>query len=104
MAIGDPADNGTSWGPRAAPLNAGTAQTGAVYVYRLTSQWRLINMVKPNYNPNPGLSHIFGRITALSQTGKTLVVAVPEESSSAKGIDGDWANSDLQWSGALFMY
>ena len=104
MAIGDPADNGTSWGPRAAPLVAGTAQTGAVYVYRLTSQWRLINMVKPNYNPNPGSSHIFGRITALSQTGKTLVVAVPEENSSAKGIDGDWANSDLQWSGALFMY
>jgi len=102
MTIGDPADNGTSWGPRAAPLVAGTAQTGAVYVYRLTNQWRLANMVKPNYNPNPRFS--FGRITALSQTGKTLVVAAPEENSSAKGIDGGWANSGLQWSGAVFMY
>jgi hypothetical protein len=104
LTIGDPADNGTGWGPRAAPLVADTAQTGAVYIYRFTSQWRLVNMVKPNYNPNPGSEHAFGRFTALSQTGKTLVIGVPEEDSSAKGIDGNWANSSLPSSGAIFMY
>jgi hypothetical protein len=104
LAIGDPADNGTSWGPRAAPLVAGTAQTGAVYVYRRGAAWKLENMVKPNYNPNPVSIHGFGSHTALSQTGKTLVLGVPDENSSAKGIGGNWQSSALKGSGALFMY
>jgi hypothetical protein len=104
IAVGDAADNGTGWGPRAAPLIAGTEQTGAVYVYRLTNAWTLANMVKPNYNPNPGESHIFGERTALSHSGRTLLIPVPRESSSATGIDGNWANSSLGASGAVFMY
>ena len=104
IAVGDGADNGTGWGPRAAPLIAGTAQTGAVYVYRLRNAWNLANMVKPNYNPNPGEAHIFGESTALSHSGRTLLVPVPRESSSAAGIDGNWANSSLGSSGAVFMY
>jgi hypothetical protein len=40
----------------------------------------------------------------LSQTGKTLVVATPLESSAASGVGGNWANRDLPQSGALFMY
>lgn len=104
MAVGDPGDNGTGWGPRAAPLVRGTEQTGAVYVYRLTDSWRLANMVKPNYNPHPNASHIFGESTALSTSGKTLIVAAARESSSAQGIDGDWANQNLGSSGAIFMY
>ena len=104
IAVGDAADNGTGWGPRAAPLNSGTAQTGAVYVYRLKDTWKLANVVKPNYNPNPGQAHIFGEHVALSRDGHTLIVAAPRESSSARGIDGDWANTDLGTSGAIFMY
>jgi hypothetical protein len=105
MAVGDPLDNGTGLGPRAAPLVAGSAQTGAVYVYRFTGgAWKLANMVKPNYNPNPGQSHIFGASTALSGTGKTLIVAAPLESSSASGIGGNWASTSRPGSGAIFMY
>ena len=79
---------------------SGTAQTGAVYVYRLTGTWKLANMVKPDHPSATGL----GQVVALSHTGKTLIVPVPGESSSAQGIDGDWANSDLPAAGAVFMY
>ena len=105
LAAGDTYDNGTGTGPRAAPLVSGTAQTGAVYVYRLTDTWKLANMVKPNYIPSsrPAL-YDFGYAVSLSQTGKTLLVPVGGESSSAKGIDGNWANSDLPSSGAVFLY
>jgi hypothetical protein len=105
IALGDPLDNGTGWGPRAAPLVSGTEQTGAVYLYRFTGgTWKLANMVKPNYSPNPGEMHIFGASTALSGTGKTLIVAAPLESSSASGIGGSWANTNRASSGAVFMY
>jgi hypothetical protein len=104
LAVGDPYDNGTGLGPVAAPLVSGTAQPGAVYVYRLTNAWRLANIVKPNYiGPSPGL-YGFGEEVSLSQSGKTLLVPLGPESSSAKGIDGDWANADLHRSGAVFMY
>jgi hypothetical protein len=104
LVIGDKWDNGTSWGPRAAPLISGTEQTGAAYVYRLTDQWRLANMVKPNSNLYPGQGGVFGHGLVLSQTGKTLVITAPLESSAASGIGGNWANRDLPQSGALFMY
>jgi hypothetical protein len=103
MAIGQPGDYGRGLGPRAAPLLAGTKSTGGVYVYRLTDSWKLANMVKPNYVPSDG-SLDFGTVTALSGTGKTLVVGAPDESSWAVGIGGDWANAGRARSGALFMY
>ena len=47
----------------------------------------------------------FGSVTALSQTGKTLIVPMPGETSSAKGIGGDWANAHVGApTGAVFMY
>jgi len=104
MAIGYSSDWGRGLGPRAAPLLQGSVPTGGVYVYRLTDSWKLANMVKPNYvNPNE-YGREFGKITALSGTGKTLVVAVPGEDSSANGIGGNWANSGASGAGALFMY
>jgi hypothetical protein len=104
MAVGHPGDFGTGLGPRAAPLIAGTKPTGAVYVYRLTDSWKLANMVKPDYVASSTTYREFGQITALSGTGKTLVVGMPGEDSSAVGIDGDWANAGRPGSGALFMY
>jgi hypothetical protein len=101
LAIGDVVDNGRGFGPRAAPLLSGTDATGGAYIYRLTDQWRLVNMVKPNTNLSPAA---FGASLVLSQTGKTLVIAVESERSAASGIDGDWTNKDRPNSGALFMY
>jgi hypothetical protein len=104
LAVGDTSDNGTNWGPRAAPLLSGTAQYGAVYIYRLTDSWKLANMVKPNYIPESWMEGYWGREHALSGTGKTLIIGFGAEGSSASGIDGNWANSELRFSGAVFMY
>jgi hypothetical protein len=105
MAVGHTADLGTGYGPRAAPLLPGSVPTGAVFVYRLTDSWKLANMVKPNYfNTADSYAREFGAVTALSGTGKTLVVGMPGEDSSADGIDGNWADASLPNSGALFMY
>ena len=104
MAVGHDADDGKGFGPRAAPLLPGTTQTGAFYVYRLTNSWKLANVVKPNYY-NAEYSYAeWGWVSALSDSGKTFVVGAPREDSSAKGIDGNWANASLSGSGALFMY
>lgn len=104
MAVGHPGDYGTGYGPRAAPLIAGTRPTGAVYVYRLTDSWKLANMVKPNYVAASGFYRDFGKVTSLSGTGKALVVGMPDEDSWAQGIGGDWANAGRPGSGAGFMY
>jgi hypothetical protein len=104
LAVGDTNDNGTGWGPRAAPLVSGTTRKGGVYVYRLTSTWKLANMVKPNYPPQYWVAGYFGDALALSGTGKTLVVGMLADGSSAVGIGGDWANSNRGGSGAIYMY
>jgi hypothetical protein len=106
IAVGDPKDNGTSVGPRAAPLVSGTDQTGAVYVYHLLNdKWLLASMVKPNYKPaDPLLVATFGNRSALNGDGRTLIIPMPDEASSASGIDGNWANDDRGYSGAIFMY
>lgn len=104
LAVGDATDNGTGSGPRAAPLISGTAKTGAVYVYRLTTSWKLANMIKPNYVPQNWVTDYFGKELGISGTGKTLVVGMLADSSSAVGIGGSWANSNRSSSGAIFMY
>jgi hypothetical protein len=105
MAIGHTGDRGRGLGPRAAPLLPGTTATGAGFIYRLTDSWKLENVVKPNYVNSPNTySADFPGTIALSGTGKTLVVGMAGEDSSASGIDGDWANASLPNSGALFMY
>jgi hypothetical protein len=104
LAIGDARDNGYGTGPRAAPLDPTTSATGAVYVYRLRAgNWRLANMVKPNYLGTAAWP-LFGLDVSLNFNGQTLVVGHPNESSSATGIGGTWANSESGGSGAVFMY
>lgn len=105
IALGHKGDRGKGLGPRAAPLLASPNATGAVFVYRLTDSWKLANMVKPNYvsSSNAYTAEFPGRV-ALSGTGKTLVVGMAGDDSSARGIDGNWANASLADSGALFMY
>jgi hypothetical protein len=99
IAVGDYMDNGYGTGPRAAPLNPTTTATGAVYIYRLRNTWRLANMVKRNYGQVN-----FGNEVALNGNGQTLIVGDAVDSSAAQGIGGDWANSDVLQSGAVWLY
>ena len=90
IAVGQSADTGYGTGPRAAPLNPGSAYSGAVYVYRLKNTWQLANIVKPNYLPN---STVFGYQVALNGNGQTLLVGDRFEGSPAQGIGGNWAST-----------
>jgi hypothetical protein len=104
IAVGDSLDNGLGTGPRAAPLWPGTERTGAVYVWRLRGEWRLANMVKPNYRP-PDDRRLFGRTPiALNRSGHTLLLSDVGDASDAQGIGGDWSDDDAPDSGAVWLY
>jgi hypothetical protein len=107
IAVGDALDNGLGTGPRAAPLTAGEARTGAVYVFRVyqpTGRWILSSVVKPNYKP-PEDRQLFGRTpVALNGNGQTLIISDGGEASDAQGIGGDWSDDDAPDSGAVWLY
>jgi hypothetical protein len=105
LAVSDALDNGLGDGPRSAPLIAGTARTGAVYVYRYRNDWwYLYNMVKPNYHPEntPYLS--FGNDLEFDHDGIAMLVGESGESSNAQGISGNWENVGAPAAGAVWLY
>jgi hypothetical protein len=105
LAVGDSLDNGTGNGPRAAPLIAGQARTGAVYVYRYKEYgWYLYNMVKPNYHPANAPHLTFGNDVEFSGNGVSLLVGESGESSDAVGVAGGWSNLRAPGSGAVWLY
>ena len=105
LAVGDALDNGKGNGPRAAPLLAGTARTGAVYVYRYRNDWwYLYNMVKPNYHPADAPYLTFGNDVEFDEDGIAMLVGEVGESSNAQGISGNWQNLAAPGSGAVWLY
>ena len=60
---------------------------------------------------NPGLddklgfgSALTGRTLALSRDGNTMAVAAPDESSAAKGVNGDQKNDSAGGAGAVYIF
>jgi hypothetical protein len=107
LAVGDPVDIGAGAGVQRGTLAAGSAATGAVYVFRRSgAAWSRQSVVKPNYLLGPGgaAAQTFGSAVSLSQSGSTLAVAQPAESSDAVGIDGAWDNTRRAQSGAVWLY
>jgi hypothetical protein len=105
LAVGDALDNGLGNGPRAAPLLAGQARTGAVYVYRYRKDWwYLYNMVKPNYHPDNAPYFTFGNDVEFSDDGIAMLVGESGESSSAQGISGSWQDTAAPGAGAVWLY
>jgi hypothetical protein len=105
LAVGDAWDNGLGTGPRAEPLIAGQARTGAVYVYRYRLDWwYLYNMIKPNYHPGNAPYLTFGTDVEYDGRGVVLLVGESGESSDAEGISGGWNNLRAPGSGAAWLY
>ena len=103
LAVGDPADIAQGTGVQRGTLTAGSTPTGAVYVFRRSGDaWNRQSVVKPNYLP--GAAQSFGAALALSQSGSTLAVGQPLESSDSAGIDGAWSNTRRAQSGAVWLY
>jgi hypothetical protein len=81
----------------------GTAQHGAVFLYRRNDEaqaWGLSSVIKA---PRPAVD-AFGLSVALSGSGRTLVVGAMQEDSNARGIDGDQTNESAPDAGAAYLY
>jgi len=107
LAVGDPLDVAQGTGVQRGTPAAGSTPTGAVYVFRRSgAAWSRQSVVKPNYlaGAGGGVSQTFGAALSLSQSGSTLAVGQPLESSDAAGIDGAWNNTRRSQSGAVWLY
>ena len=83
----DPADNSASG-------------AGAVYVFeRQAGVWTETAYLKAS---NAEAGDGFGGVVALD--GDMLVVGVPDEASSARGVGGDQSNNDAPYSGAAYVF
>jgi hypothetical protein len=107
LAVGDPVDVGQGTGVLPGTLTAGSTPTGAVYVFKRTgTSWASTAVIKPNYllGAGGGAAQTFGAALSLSETGATLAVGQPLESSDAVGIDAAWNNTRRAQSGAVWLY
>jgi hypothetical protein len=107
LAVGDPLDVAQGSGVQRGALTAGSSPTGAVYVFKRSgTAWPVQAVIKPNYllGPGGGVAQTFGAVVSLSETGTTLAVGQPLESSDAVGIDAAWNNTRRSQSGAVWLY
>jgi hypothetical protein len=107
LAVGDPVDVAQGSGVQRGALAAGSAPTGAVYVFKRSgTSWPALAVVKPNYllGAGGGAAQTFGAVVSLSEIGTTLAVGQPLESSDAVGIDSAWNNTRRAQSGAVWLY
>jgi len=107
LAVGDPVDVARGSGVQRGALTAGSVPTGAVYVFKRSgTSWPVQSVIKPNYllGPGGGAAQTFGVVLSLSETGSTLAVGQPLESSDAVGIDAAWNNTRRAQSGAVWLY
>lgn len=83
-------------------MNRSGNDSGAVYIFKKEgSSWLQHTYLKAS-NANP--LDEFGTSLSLSADGDTLVVGAPNESSNAKGVNGDELNNASQSSGAVYVF
>ncbi len=78
----------------------GTSRGGAVYVFtRSAGVWAQQAYLKAS---NAGAGDLFG--TSVSLSGDTLAVGANQESSAARGINGDQSSNAASYSGAVYLF
>lgn len=113
MAVGAPDEGSKSTGINGDPADNSLKSAGAVYVFtRSSGTWNQQAYIKASNNREvrlPGGSMLlatakFGASVSLSSDGNTLAVGAPEESSNARGVDGDTANTQTPGAGAAYVF
>jgi FG-GAP repeat len=93
---------GASKGVNGDPNDDSLSASGSAYVYtRSGSSWSPAAYVKA---PNARVSAQFGNSVALSSDGKTLAVGSLRETSAAKGLNGNQADSSAPDAGAVYVF
>jgi len=104
LAVGALYERSGATGVDGDQLDNGTADAGAVYVFRATGTpgvWYQEAYIKAS---NTGFSHGFGDFLDISVNGNTLAVAAPYEGSSATGVNGDDTDNSAPASGAVYVF
>jgi len=102
VAVSAPQEDGKSRGINGNQEDVGSSEAGAVYFYtRSGTTWTQQAYVKSS-NSDP--SDEFGSSIALSQDGKTMLVAARGEDSGAKGINGNQADNSVRDAGAAYLF
>ena len=102
LAVGARLEASAATGINGNQLDNSTLGAGAVYVYtRSSSTWSQQAYLKAS-NTNAG--DYFGYSVALSADGSTLAVGAYQEGSAATGINGNQADNNALYAGAVYVY
>lgn len=102
IAVGAAGDSGSAGGINPQP-NSQAPYAGAVHTFvRVGNNWVLEAYIKA---PHPDVDDMFGYAVKLSESGDTLVITAPGESSAATWSGGgDHTDNSLLYNGAAFVY
>ncbi|MDC0672206.1 hypothetical protein [Nannocystis radixulma] len=102
LAVGAPNESSGATGIDGIQLDETAVGAGAVYTFtRSNGTWSQQSYIKAS-NTSPDYN--FGSALALAADGKTLAVASESESSAAKGINGNQANTSASNAGAVYVF
>lgn len=112
LAVGAPEEGSKATGINGEQADNALKSAGAVYVFKRSGTgWQQQAYIKASNNRNVRLSPDFqiatarfGASVSLSRDGNTLAVGAPEESSNARGVDGDQANDKSPGAGAAYVF
>jgi hypothetical protein len=102
VAVGAPNEDSAAKGINGNQDDNSADEAGAVYLYtRSGTTWAQQAYIKSS---NTRLGWEFGTSLGLSEDGKTLLVGARGESSSAKGVNGNQADTSVRGSGAAYLF
>lgn len=102
LAVGAINESSSGTGVAADPKDNSVTSSGAVYIFQyLNGNWDLNTFLKAS---NTGAGDQFGYSVAISGNGQILAVGALQESSNAKGINGNQADNSNPLSGAVYVF
>lgn len=102
LAVGAPGEWSNATGINGNQADNSASDSGAVYVFtRSMGTWSQQAYVKAS---NTESGDNFGSSVSLSESGDTLAVGAPTESSSSTGINGNQVNNAAGASGAVYVF
>lgn len=102
LAVGAWAEDSNGVGVNGTQTNDAMADSGAVYLYRRTTNtWAQEAYLKAS-NPNAG--DWFGMAIALSADGRSLAVGARNEASSSRGVGANQLDNSAPGAGAVYLF